>query len=118
LQLSLAIATIHADPIPTTNPVSDMTTTPSLATAFSLAREQYAALGVDVDGALSTLRSISLSLHCWQGDDVRGFERHGDAASSGGIQVTGGYPGAARTIDELAEPACHVRRLRHEGRRP
>jgi L-rhamnose isomerase len=78
-----------------------MTTTPSLATAFSLAREQYAALGVDVDRALSMLRSVSLSLHCWQGDDVHGFERHADAASSGGIQVTGGYPGAARTIDEL-----------------
>jgi L-rhamnose isomerase len=84
-----------------TNPAPTMTTTPSISASFDLAREQYAALGVDVDRALNTLRSVSLSLHCWQGDDVRGFERHVDAASSGGIQVTGGYRGAARTIDEL-----------------
>lgn len=69
--------------------------------AFAKACEQYAALDVDVERALNALRSISLSLHCWQGDDVRGFERKPDALSLGGIQVTGGYPGAARTIDEL-----------------
>lgn len=78
-----------------------MTPAPSLPAAFDHAREQYAALGVDVDTALGTLRTVSLSLHCWQGDDVRGFEHHADALSSGGIQVTGGYPGAARSIDEL-----------------
>jgi L-rhamnose isomerase len=69
--------------------------------AFAKACEQYAALDVDVERALNALRSVSLSLHCWQGDDVRGFERKPDAAFLGGIQVTGGYPGAARTIDEL-----------------
>ncbi len=78
-----------------------MNTTIKLDTAYANAREQYAALGVDVDQALSALRSITLSLHCWQGDDVRGFEHKPEAASSGGIQVTGGYPGAARTIEEL-----------------
>jgi len=78
-----------------------MTPPASLESAYARAREQYAALGIDVDQALASLRSIGLSLHCWQGDDVHGFERKPDAASSGGIQVTGAYPGAARTIDEL-----------------
>ncbi|HOX06342.1 MAG TPA: L-rhamnose isomerase [Planctomycetota bacterium] len=67
--------------------------------AYRLAAERYAELGVDVDGALAALGKVSLSLHCWQGDDVRGFERAGEL--SGGIQVTGNHPGAARTPDEL-----------------
>ncbi|MCC6396422.1 MAG: L-rhamnose isomerase [Bacteroidetes bacterium] len=78
-----------------------MTSTMNLESAYAHACEQYASLGVDVERALVALRSVSLSLHCWQGDDVRGFEQKPGAASSGGIQVTGGYPGAARTIDEL-----------------
>lgn len=64
------------------------------------AREQFAEVGVDVDAALAALRAISLSMHCWQGDDVRGFERSGEALG-GGLAVTGSYPGAARTPDEL-----------------
>lgn len=67
---------------------------------FSIASEQYAAIGVDVERALKTLQEISISLHCWQADDVGGFENYGDGLS-GGIQVTGNYPGKARTIDEL-----------------
>lgn len=68
--------------------------------AFALAGERYAELGVDVEQALATLRTISLSLHCWQGDDVGGFES--DAGlTGGGIQATGNYPGKARTPDEL-----------------
>jgi len=68
--------------------------------AYSLAKQQYADLGVDVEDSLRKLATIPISLHCWQGDDVGGFE----AASGdldGGIAVTGNYPGKARTPDEL-----------------
>jgi L-rhamnose isomerase len=68
--------------------------------AFSLARERYAALDVDVGAGLKALAKIPISIHCWQGDDVGGFENFG-AALSGGIAVTGNYPGKARTPDEL-----------------
>lgn len=68
--------------------------------AFEVATERYAAVGVDVNKALETMRKISISLHCWQADDVTGFENQGGALT-GGIQVTGNYPGRARTIDEL-----------------
>ncbi len=68
--------------------------------AYSLAQEQYASLGVDCDFALEQLGSISLSLHCWQGDDIRGFERT-DEELGGGLAVTGSYPGQARTAAEL-----------------
>src|SRR5438552_4958251 len=68
--------------------------------AFKLARERYAALGVDVDKALNQLAKIPISLHCWQGDDVGGFENLG-AALGGGLAVTGNYDGKARTPDEL-----------------
>lgn len=68
--------------------------------SFQLAAERYAAIGVDVEQALERMDKISLSLHCWQADDVTGFENQGGSLS-GGIQVTGNYPGRARTIDEL-----------------
>jgi len=68
--------------------------------AYELAREQYARLGVNTDRALETLRGISISLHCWQGDDVSGFETR-KGLTGGGIQATGSYPGKARTADEL-----------------
>lgn len=68
--------------------------------AYSIAKERYAAIGVDTDAALSILSKIPLSMHCWQGDDVGGFENP-DQALTGGIQVTGAYPGKARTPDEL-----------------
>lgn len=67
---------------------------------FALAAEQYATWGVDVEAALTTLAGTPVSLHCWQGDDVGGFERP-DAALGGGLQATGNYPGKARTIAEL-----------------
>jgi len=72
----------------------------NLARAFTLAEERYAALEVDVGRALKTLAAIPLSLHCWQGDDVGGFESFG-GAPGGGLAVTGNYPGKARTPDEL-----------------
>jgi len=68
--------------------------------SFRLARERYAGLGVDVDRALKALASIPVSLHCWQGDDLGGFENLGSALG-GGLAVTGNYPGKARTADEL-----------------
>ena len=67
--------------------------------AYDVARERYAALGIDTDKVLNTLQGISLSLHCWQADDVTGFESGG--ALTGGIQATGNYPGRARNIEEL-----------------
>jgi L-rhamnose isomerase len=72
----------------------------SIEHAFDLASERYAALGVDVHEALKRLSGIAISLHCWQGDDVTGFENLG-AELGGGLAVTGNYPGKARTPDEL-----------------
>ena len=68
--------------------------------AYILARERYAGLGVNADQAIEMLKGVSLSLHCWQGDDVGGFENTGEGLS-GGIAATGNYPGKARTADEL-----------------
>ena len=70
-------------------------------TAYEFARETYAAVGVDTEAALGALAGIPISLHCWQGDDVGGFEKAGAGLEGGGIQATGNYPGKARTIDEL-----------------
>ncbi|WP_321437472.1 L-rhamnose isomerase [uncultured Bacteroides sp.] len=68
--------------------------------AYEVAVERYAAVGVDVNKALEDLQKISLSLHCWQADDVAGFENP-DGQLSGGIQTTGNYPGKARNIEEV-----------------
>ena len=68
--------------------------------AYEAARQRYAELGVDTDKALDQLAQIHISLHCWQGDDVGGFESS-DGLSGGGIMATGNYPGKARTADEL-----------------
>lgn len=72
--------------------------------AYSIALEQYAALGVDADAALRRLSGVSISLHCWQGDDVRGFEEL-EGGLGGGLAATGNYPGKARTPDELRRDA-------------
>lgn len=68
--------------------------------SYQLAKQAYAELGVDTDSAIKELSKIAISLHCWQGDDIGGFENP-DAALSGGIMATGNYPGKARTADEL-----------------
>ena len=68
--------------------------------SYAFAREHYAALGVDTDAALKRLAPIAISLQCWQGDDVAGFENTA-APLGGGLAVTGNYPGRARTPDEL-----------------
>ncbi len=72
----------------------------SIARSYQIAQEQYATHGVDTEAALAVLEKISISLHCWQGDDVGGFENTGEGLS-GGIAVTGNYLGKARTPDEL-----------------
>ncbi len=66
---------------------------------YAIAKEMYAKLGVDTDKVLEKVKTISISMHCWQGDDVHGFE--GDGELTGGIQATGNHPGAAKTGDEL-----------------
>ena len=66
---------------------------------YSYAREKYAALGVDTEAAIAKLSAMPISMHCWQGDDVKGFDNKG--ALSGGIQTTGNYPGAASNPEQL-----------------
>lgn len=66
---------------------------------YEAAKEIYKAIGVDTDAAIAALKNIPISMHCWQGDDVIGFD--GAGALSGGIQTTGNYPGRARTPEEL-----------------
>ncbi|GAP68502.1 L-rhamnose isomerase [Bacteroidales bacterium 6E] len=68
--------------------------------SYELAREQYAAIGVDTDAAIARMKELVISLHCWQTDDVGGFETPDATLSGGGIQTTGNYPGKARTIDQ------------------
>ena len=77
---------------------------------YQLALRRYADIGIDTEKALQTLASIPVSIHCWQGDDVTGLESLGGALD-GGIQVTGNYPGRARTFEELTrdfEPALSL----------
>ncbi len=69
--------------------------------AYEMAKQQYAQIGIDTDKALEQLKTIPVSMHCWQGDDVGGFEHVGGIELSGGIQATGNYPGKATTIDQL-----------------
>jgi L-rhamnose isomerase len=72
----------------------------NIQNAYTLARERYAALGVDTETAIAQLENVTISLHCWQGDDVGGFENPGGDLT-GGIAATGNYPGKARTAEEL-----------------
>ncbi len=77
-----------------------MTASASIRASYERARDVYASLGVDTDQALARLDQVPISMHCWQGDDVRGFENP-QGALTGGISATGNYPGRARTADEL-----------------
>lgn len=69
--------------------------------AYKLAKEQYALLGVDTDLVISEMNNVVISLHCWQTDDVGGFEKAGSTLGGGGIQATGNFPGKSRTIGEM-----------------
>lgn len=82
-------------------------TTKDLQSAYAMAQERYAAISVDTEQALARLGQISLSLHCWQGDDVAGFESP-ESELGGGIAATGNYPGKARTADELRQDLDQV----------
>jgi len=68
---------------------------------YQIAKERYAAIGVDTDAAIDALSRVSISMHCWQGDDVKGFENSGEL--TGGIQTTGNYPGAATNPEQLMQ---------------
>jgi L-rhamnose isomerase len=83
--------------------------TTNILNAYTLAKERYATLGIDTDQAIATLEKTPISLHCWQTDDVMGFESQ--AGLSGGIQTTGNYPGRARTIDEVRADLEFVNKL-------
>ena len=78
-------------------------------TRYESAKEMYAKFGVDTDLAIQKLKNIPVSLHCWQGDDVTGFDH--DGPLTGGIQTTGNYPGRARTPDELMQDMDKVMSL-------
>ena len=69
--------------------------------SYQEAKQKYAAIGVDTDAAIARLKTVPISLHCWQGDDVRGFDTDPNKPLTGGIQTTGNYPGRARTPEEL-----------------
>lgn len=71
--------------------------------SYQLAKEQYAGLGVNTDDVLRRMNDIVISLHCWQTDDVGGFEKEGAELGGGGIQATGNYPGKARTIQQMRD---------------
>lgn len=73
----------------------------TISERYKEARQRYAALGVDTDAVLQTLKNTRISIHCWQGDDVKGFDQ--DGPLGGGIQATGDYPGAAGTPQELMQ---------------
>ncbi len=77
--------------------------------AYEIAKERYAAIGVDTDKAIALLEKTPISLHCWQADDVLGFENV--TSLSGGIQTTGNYPGKARNIDELRQDVLYAKSL-------
>jgi L-rhamnose isomerase len=78
-----------------------------IESAYEAARERYAEMGVDTDVALKRLAGVPISLHCWQGDDVEGFEKFGTGLG-GGLAATGNYPGKARTPDDLRNDASQA----------
>jgi len=78
-----------------------------IESAYQAARDRYADTGVDADAALKRLAKVPISLHCWQGDDVEGFEKFGTALG-GGLAATGNYPGKARTPDDLRGDASRA----------
>ncbi len=82
----------------------------SVEQAYELAKQRYAAIGVDTDKVLDQMQNFHISMHCWQADDVAGFENQGGQLT-GGIQVNGNYPGKARNIDELRADILYAKSL-------
>lgn len=89
--------------------MSDANTTAPSA-AYEAARARYAAYGIDTETALARLAAKPISMHCWQGDDVQGFDQ-GDNPASGGIMTTGNYPGRARNFEELTADFAYAASL-------
>ena len=81
-----------------------------ISKAYEVAKERYAAVGVDTEKVLKQMQDFHLSMHCWQADDVAGFENQGGTLT-GGIQVNGNYPGKARNIDELRADILYAKSL-------
>ena len=79
--------------------------------AYAIAKERYAEYGVDTEKVLNQLQDFHLSMHCWQADDVKGFEVQNDAELGSGLAVTGNCPGAARNIDELRQDILQAKSL-------
>ncbi len=79
--------------------------------SYQLAKEQYAELGVDTEKVLAEMENIIISLHCWQTDDVGGFEREGAELGGGGIQATGNFPGKARSLTQMRDDLDKVMSL-------
>ncbi len=79
--------------------------------SYEKAREKYSKIGIDTEAAINKLKEVKLSLHCWQGDDVRGFDTDPEKSLTGGIQTTGNYPGRARTPEELMADIDEVLKL-------
>ena len=79
--------------------------------SYQEAKQKYAAIGVDTDAAIARLITVPISLHCWQGDDVRGFDTDPSKPLTGGIQTTGNYPGRARNHEELMADIDEVLKL-------
>ena len=79
--------------------------------SYMEAKEKYAGLGIDTDAAIAKLKTVPISLHCWQGDDVRGFDTDPSKPLTGGIQTTGNYPGRARNHAELMADIDEVLKL-------
>ena len=79
--------------------------------SYAEAKERYQVFGIDTDAAMEELKKVPVSLHCWQGDDVRGFDTDPSGPLTGGIQTTGNYPGRARTPEELMADLDEVLRL-------
>ncbi len=79
--------------------------------AYQSAKESYKSIGVDTDAAIGKMKDVTISLHCWQADDVGGFETPDAELGGGGIQVTGNYPGKARTIAQLRQDIEKVKSL-------
>ena len=84
--------------------------TTQLEQAWELAKQRFAAVGIDVEEALRQLDRLPVSMHCWQGDNVSGFENP-EGSLTGGIQATGNYPGKARNASELRTDLEQAMRL-------
>ena len=87
-----------------------------MSAQYISARNRYAELGIDTEKAMEILKEIPITIHCWQGDDVTGFENMGESLS-GGIQATGNYPGKAGSLDVYKRQGCkHISGRKAKGR--